>query len=76
MDFTHQWGMAFVMTMLIMMLATMMGVIVVEQMLTNNFAQSAHAITKRLVQLELVMNGLAMDIAMMKPTMLTVTMMT
>ena len=53
----------------IMQNAIMMEVIVVSLMSIQTIAQSACAITRRLVQLELIMNGLLMAIAMMKPTM-------
>ena len=55
--------------------AIMMVVIAVSLMSIQTIAQSAYAITKRPVQLELIMNWLVMDIAMMELTMQTAIMM-
>ena len=54
--------------------ATLMVEIVVS-MLIRICAQSAYAITRRLVQLDILMIGLEMVCAMMKTTMLTAIMM-
>ena len=53
----------------------MMVVTVVYLKPTQNSALNAFAITRRLVQLELLILWLEMDIAKMKPTMLSATMM-
>ena len=57
-----------------MQLAIMMVVIAVSLMSIHTIAQSAYAITRRPVQLELII-WLVMDTAMMKPTMQTAIMM-
>ena len=68
-------AMDIVMMKLILPTATMMVVIVVYLLSTQTSALNAFAITRRLVQLELLILWLEMDIAKMKLTMLPVTMM-
>ena len=58
-----------------MLIATLMVVTVVHLTSTQNNALNAFAITRRHVQLELLILWLEMDIAKMKPTMLNATMM-
>ena len=55
--------------------ATMMVVTVALPISIQTSALNAFAITRRLVQLELIILWLEMDIAKMKPTMLNATMM-
>ena len=58
-----------------MLIAAMMVVTVVHLISTQNNALNAFAITRRHVQLELLILWLEMDCAKMKPTMLIATMM-
>ena len=68
-------AMEIVMMKLILLTATMMEVIVVYFIPTQTSALNAFAITRRLVQLELLILWLETEIAKMKPTMVPVTMM-
>ena len=60
---------------LITLSATMMVVTVALPISTQTTALNAFAITRRLVQLEFIILMLEMDIAKMRPTMLSATMM-
>ena len=71
----HQLVMAIAKMETTMVPATMMVVTVVYLVSTQNNALTAFAITRRHVQLELLILWLEMDIAKMKPTMLNATMM-